>query len=542
MAKKKADQYKRYNEPPTDIAGYDPTRTSAGYEWHPFHAKRILEFFDECLLLTSGASANKPFALQPWQADYLATLNGWREPGGKVRRYRETFFATPRKNGKTELGAGLALFMLGADNEYRAQVYSAAKDRNQASMVFEPAAYMSRRSGVLAKFLSVTQSRKRIEYSATSSYYQALASDAGAVHGTNPHAVLFDELHTQPNRELYDVLKSGMGTRVQPLFASLTTAGHGRESICWEVWQHAARVRDGMIDDPTFLPLVYELDKAADWSNESNWWKVNPNLGVTVSLKFLRDEFRRAKETPAYENTFRNLYLNQWTEQAVRWIPMDAWDECGGAVPDLTGEPCWCGLDMSSSIDISAFVMAFPVGGHIALMPHFWICEEQARKIERSDRVPYKEWSRQGLVTITPGNVVDYDHVRADILALAQKHQIVEVAADRWNATQLITQLQGDGVNIIPMGQGFASMSGPSKEFEKLIIGRQLKHGGNAVLRWMASNVTTTQDAAGNIKPIKDRSTGRIDGIVAAIMAVGRAATGGATHQWFYETNSLEIG
>ncbi len=534
---------KRYFEPPTNLAGYDPTQDTAGYVWSQEEANRIVDFFEQCCVLTSGKCAGQKFKLQKWQADYFATLNGWRDRSGKSRRYRESLLAVPRKNGKSESGAGLALFMLCADREARAQVYSAAKDRNQASLVFEPASVMARRSPLLQSRLQVTLSRKRIEHPASSSYYQALASDAGAVHGTNPHAVLFDELHTQSTRELYDVLKSGTGARQHPLFVSMTTAGYNRDSICYEVWQHARRVRDGVVSDPTFLPMIYEMPVNADWQDESVWRKVNPNLDVTMSMQFLRDEHRRAKETPAYENTFRNLYLNQWTQQSVLWLPMDAWDAGKQPLPNLEGEACWAGLDLSTTTDITAFVMVFPVdNGRFVIVPHFWIPEDSARKRERMDRVPYQYWAQQGFVTMTPGNVVDYDHVRADIRRLAEQYHIMEIAADRWNATQIITQLTADGMNVVPFGQGFASMSAPSKEFEKVVIGKQIVHGGNPVLRWMASNVSVATDAAGNIKPTKEVATGRIDGIVAAIMAIGRAASHGVTQQWFNESHPLEIG
>jgi phage terminase large subunit-like protein len=281
----------------------------------------------------------------------------------------------------------------------------------------------------------------------------------------------------------------------------------------------------------------------ADWQSEDVWRAVNPNLGVTITRQFLQDEYRRARETPAYENTFRNLYLNQWTQQSVLWLPMDAWDAGNQPLPSLDGEPCWAGLDLSTTTDITAFVMAFPVdNGRFAIVPHFWIPEEAAHKRERVDRVPYQFWAKQGFVTMTPGNVVDYDQVRSDIRRFADQYHIIEIAADRWNATQMITQLASDGLEIIPFGQGFASMSGPSKEFEKVVIGKQLIHGGNPVLRWMASNVSIARDAAGNIKPVKDSSAGRIDGIVAAIMALGRAASHGVTQQWYNASHSLEIG
>lgn len=525
---------KPYDEPPRSINGYDPLRDASGYEWSPKDARQLVECFPDLFVLTSGRDAGKPFQLQPWQADYLATLNGWRDQQGN-RRYRESTFFTPRKNGKTETGAGLALFGLAMDREQRAQVYSAAKTREQASMVFEPAAVMAHRAPSLARRLEVTPSRKRIGYPATGSYYQALCSDAGAIHGTNPHFVLFDELHTQPHRELYDVLKSGMGARSQPLFVSMSTAGHDRTSICWEVWTHAQKVRDGL-SDPTFLPLIYETPADADWTSEDVWRACNPNLDVIVPIQFLRDEFRKAKEIPAYENTFRNLYLNQWTQQEVRWLPMDKWDLCGGEleIEHLRGRRCWAGLDMSTTTDLTAFAMAFPLdNGAVAIVVKCWRPEDTTSEASKRDRVDYGEWSRRGHVTLTPGRVVDHDYVRRDINRLREIYDIQEIAADRWNASQLLTQLAGDGFQVVEHGQGFASMSAPSKEFERLVVGGNLIHFGDPVLRWMASNVAAEIDPAGNVKPTKAKSTGRIDGIVAAIMAVGRAVTSTPTGETF---------
>lgn len=527
----------RWSNPPRSIAGYDPLRDADGYDWSPPHARRIVDFFSELLVLTSGKHAGKPFRLESWQADYVATLNGWRAKDG-ARRYTESLFATPRKNGKTETGAGLALYCLCADGESRAQVYSAAKTREQASMIFEPAEIMARTAPALRKRLATTRSSKRIDYEANGSYYKALASDAGAIHGTNPHAVLFDELHTQTTRDLYDVLKSGQGARTQPLFISMTTAGHGRETICREVWSLAQKVRDGISPMPRFLPLVYETPLDAPWDDESVWHACNPNLGVTVALDFLRAECHKAKNVPSYENTFRNLYLNQWTEQSERWLPMDAWDACGVVpVPDLRGRMCWAGLDMSTTVDLTAFAMAFPLDdGRVALLVHFWRPEATAREAGKRDQVDYREWSRQGFLTLTPGSVVDHDRVRADINEFGRRYNIRQIAADRWNAAQILTQLSGDGFDIVEHGQGYSSMSAPSKEFERLVVGGKLAHGGNPLLRWNASNVSREKDAADNIKPTKSGSSGRIDGIVAGIMAVGRAVTAEAAGGAFFVT------
>ena len=521
-------EQREYAEPPRNLNGYDPLRDADGFTWSPEHARLLVDFFREMLCLTSGEHTNKPFIPQKWQADWLATLNGWRDADGN-RRYREALFAVPRKNGKTETGAGLALYMLGCDGVQRGEVYSAALTRDQASRVFEPAALMARRSPVLARRYSVTQSYKKIDYVPAASYYRALSADAGNAHGLNPHCVLFDELHNQRTRDLYDALKSGQGARPNRLFVSLTTAGHGRESICREIWDAARNVRDGLVSLPRFLPLIYEIKEGDDWTDEEVWRACNPNLGVTVPLDFYRDELAKAKATPAYENTFRNLYLNQWTEQATRWLSMQSWDECGAEPLDmaaLLGSWCWGALDLSTTTDLTAFVLAFPLGdGCVAILPHFWRPEATAREASKRDHVDYLEWSRRGWLTLTPGSVVDHDRVRRDINELGQRYSIREIAADRWNAAQILTQLAGDGFAIVEHGQGYGSMSAPSKEFERLVVGRSLRHGGHPVLRWNAANVAVETDAAGNVKPTKGHSSGRIDGIVAAVMACGRALT-----------------
>jgi phage terminase large subunit-like protein len=330
---------------------------------------------------------------------------------------------------------------------------------------------------------------------------------------------------------------------VNPLFVNITTAGFNRHSICWEVWQYARQVRDGVMPDPTFLPMLYELKDGQPWDSPETWRECNPNFGVSISADFLRQEYERAKVSTAYENTFRNLYLNQWTEQAVRWIPMERWDDCDEALPDLTGQPCYAGLDLSATEDITALALVFPLDdGTFAVLPKFWIPEETAARKERQDAVPYRKWIAEGLVTATPGDCVDHSVVRADINRLAQQYTIREIAYDRALSIGIAPQLaQEDGFPMEPFGQGWLSMSEPSKTLFRLVMKRQLVHGGNPVLRWMAANVSVARDAADNIKPVKDKSTGRIDGIVATIMGLGRA-TALAGQQWYYATNGVEIG
>jgi phage terminase large subunit-like protein len=360
----------------------------------------------------------------------------------------------------------------------------------------------------------------------TRSVYRVLSAEAYSKHGLNPHGVIFDELHAQPNRELYDVMNTALGKRAQPLMIMITTAGYDRNSICWQQHEYARQVAAGIIDDPTYLAAIYAADESDDWTSPATWAKANPNWGVSVQPDFIRQEFEAALAMPAYQNTFRRLYLNQWTQQESRWIDMAAWDACSAALPDLSGRACYGGLDLASTTDIAALVLAFPPvaeGEPLWLLPFFWIPEDNMIERERRDRVPYSTWVRRGLVEATPGNVIDYAFIRRQINELASCYDVREIAYDPWNATQLSIELMGDGLNMVEMRQGFASLSGPSKELLRLVLAGGVAHGGNPVLRWMADNVSVRQDPAGNVKPDKSKSTNRIDGIVASVMAIGRA-------------------
>ena len=515
------------DNPPTDIAGYNPTQNADAFEWDGEAAADAVDFFPN--LLSHHKAHTGAFDLEPWQEAIIATLFGWKrkQTTGKLndwpRRYREGFIAVPRKNGKTTLGAGVALWTLLCDSEPGAEVYSAAYSREQASLVYEPAAHMVRNSPPLRKRCQVRDSQRRIIHQASGSKYVAIPAEAASTHGFNPHCVVFDELHTQRNRELYDVLKTGMGARRQPLFLSITTAGHDRHSICWEVWDYARKVRDGLVPDPHFLPVLYELGDDGDWTDRNAWRRVNPNLGVSISDEYLEEAFARAQEIPALENTFRNLHLNQWTEQAVRWFSRDSWDECQGDADIPEGSDVWMGLDLSATTDLTALVIVHPTeDGRILAQSKFWVPRESAGARSRRDRVPYLEWIKDDAIIPTTGSSVDYDLIRNTVLELSERYNIRTLAIDRWNANQLAHQLEGDGINVGFFGQGYASMSSPSKSLEGLILDHKLEHDGNPVLNWMASNVALEgPDAAGNIKPSKKHSTERIDGIVALIMAIG---------------------
>ena len=525
-------------DPPALVSGYDPIATAAGCHWDGRAAAKACDWFP--IFCSHYKGCTGPFRLEAWQTDIIATLFGWKREDG-TRRYREALVAVPRKNGKTSLGAGIALYMLLCDSEPGAEVYSAAYSREQASLVFEPAAQMVKHSDALRKRCRVIDSQRRIVHLASGSKYVAIPAEVASTHGFNPHAVIFDELHTQKTRDLYDVLKTGMGARGQPLFASITTAGHDRHSICWEVWDYARKVRDGVVADPYFLPVIYELPHEADWTDKANWRAVNPNFGVSISEDYLDEAFARAVEITAQENTFRNLHLNQWTEQAVRWFSREKWDSCRTDTAIPYGAEVWAGLDLSATTDLSALVLVCPMpGGEFIVEPRFWCPRDMAVNRSRRDRVPYEAWMAAGHLNGTAGSSVDYEQIRADIHNLAERYTMRTIAIDRWNANQLAHQLESDGLSVGFFGQGYASMSSPSKALEGLILDGKLQHPGNPVLDWCASNVALEgPDAAGNIKPSKKASTERIDGIVALVMALGVWAIEQQTAVWSAEEIGL---
>lgn len=493
--------------------------SSAKFHFDQDAADRAVAFFAECLTHVTGEWRGQPFILADWQATIVRDIFGWKRADG-TRKYRTVFIAVPRKAGKTTLAAGLALYALYCDGEPGAQVINAAADREQAALCFEAAQGMVKAEPALESRSTVY--RRSIVVPNSGSSYKVLSSEAYSKHGMSCSYIGADELHAWPDRELWDVLTTSTGARRQPLTVATTTAGFDRHSICFELWDYAIKVRDGIVTDDTFYPAIFAADKDDDWTDPAVWHKAHPGLGISVKQDYFEQECAKAKALPSYENTFRRLLLNQWTESDVRWLSMDAWDACGEALPDLAGATCYAGLDLSSTTDITALVLAFPIGGKVYLKPYFWIPEEGIERRVRRDRVPYDQWAKDGVIQTTPGAVIDYEFIRAKLGDLAEKFHIKEVAIDRWNATQLSTQLAGDGFEVVGFGQGFASMASPTREFERLVIGQDLAHGGNPVLRWMASNVSVEMDAAGNMKASKKKSTERIDGIVAAIMAIGR--------------------
>lgn len=489
-------------------------------------ADRAVKFIEN-LCHTKGKWAGKRFWLLPWQEQLIRDIFGIVKPDG-YRQFRTAFVEICKKVGKSELAAAVALYLLYADNEPSAEVYGAAADRQQASIVFDVARQMVEMSPALLKRSKLMTATKRIVNYGNSGYYQVLSAEVGGKHGFSVSGLVFDEIHTQPNRQLYDVLTKGSSdARQNPLHFIITTAGTDRHSIAYELHTKAVDILEGRRVDPTFYPVVYGLKDDEDWEDESNWYKVNPSLGYTVDIERLRDAYREAKQNPADEVTFKWLRLNMWVSSTVAWIP-DAIFMKGNEEIDLAsleGRDCYGGLDLSSTGDITALVLMFPPRDEdekYILLPFFWVPEETIPQRVKAASVPYDIWERQGYLLSTEGNVIHYDFIEKFINDLAEKYHIVEIAVDRWNATQMIQNLEGDGFTMVPFGQGFASMSGPTKDFYRLLMEGQIIHGGHPVLRWMAGNVVVDTDPAGNIKVTKAKSKEKIDGIVAAIMALDR--------------------
>lgn len=520
------------------IPGYDPFESAGECYFDEEAARFALDFFPEVLTHVKGELARKPFELEPWEQGIVANLFGWKRPDA-TRRYREGLLYVPRKNGKTALAAGIINFVLFCDGEPGAEIYCAAADREQALLVFAQAEGMVLQEPELDDRAQIYKAAKSIVVGTSS--FKAISAEANTKHGYNSHLVVIDELHAQPNRELVDVLITSTGSRRQPLVFHISTADFDRPSICNEKLDYAEKVRDGIIDDPSFLPFILAADLDDDWRDPKVWAKVNPNLGVSISVEYIERECKRAQETPSFENTFKRLHLNIKTEQSVRWLQMEKWDACAGeiAAEALKGKACWAGLDLSSTSDITAFVLVFKPESEddtYKVLPFFWVPGESMEKRYRRDKVPYPTWVRQGFIEKTEGNVVDYAAIRAKINELGKEYSIQEIPFDPYNATATAQDLgEKDGFEMVEFRQGIISMNEPTKALERLILAQGISHGGNPVLRWMASNISVKTDAAGNIKPDKEKSTEKIDGIVSLIMGLGRA-TMGAGPPKVYET------
>ena len=506
---------------------YTPTRFMLPTShYNRAKADRAVKFIEN-LRHTKGKWAGTRFWLLPWQEQLIRDIFGVVKPDGN-RQFRTAFVEIPKKNGKSELAAAVALYLLYADNEPSAEVYGAAADRQQASIVFDVANQMVQMTPALMKRSKIMGATKRIVNYSNAGFYQVLSAEVGTKHGLNVSGLVFDELHAQPTPHLYNVLTKGSGdAREQPLFFLITTAGTDRNSICYAIHTKAKDILENRRVDASFYPVIYGIEDDDDWSEEENWKKANPSLGYTIPLDRVRDAYREASQNPAEENVFRQLRLCQWVTSTVRWIPEHIYEQGNRPIDleSLKGRDCYGGLDLSSSGDITAFVLMFPPCTETEpyyMLPFFWVPEDTIPLRVKRASVPYDVWVRQGYLMSTEGNVIHYGFIEKVIEQLGELYHIREIAFDRWGAVQMVQNLEGAGFTVVPIGQGYRDMSPPTKAFYELLMKGEIIHGGNPVMRWMAGNVVVETDPAGNIKPTKAKSAEKIDGIVAAIMALDR--------------------
>lgn len=519
------------------VQGFDPHKNSDDFYFDVPEARKLIKFCEANLKHSKGEFAGRAFKLEKWQKKVIGHLFGWKHKRTNLRRFRKVLIYIPRKNGKSFITSALGLIGLVADNEQGAEIYCIASDTAQAALVFNEAASMVQQNEKLAEDIRVFKGYKAMKFEETASYWRVLSSTAASKHGLNPHLFICDELHTQKDSELIEVMETGTGTRQQPLGIYLTTADYSGDSPCNRMLDYAKKVRDGIIEDPTFLPVIYEAERDKDdWRDEKVWFKVNPNLGVSIKIDYFRQQFKKALEDPNYENTFKRLHLNMQTEQEKRWMQMHEWDASGQKIEleALKGKECFAGLDLSSTTDITAFVLYFPA--ECACIPFFWVPEATAKK-----RLEYEVWARDKQITITEGKTINYDLIREKIIELTSEYQIKDIAYDPWNASQLAIKLADtDGLPMIEFRQGYKSMNEPTKELYKTVLEHKLVHFNNPVLRWMASNAQVVEDPAGNVKltKVSKDSQLKVDGIIALVMAMGLAINHKQEDKSVYDSDS----
>ena len=512
-------------------------------------AERVRRFIEKHCTYSKGEWAGQPFVLLPWQwEEVVKPLFGTLSDDG-TRQYRTCYVEIPKKNGKSELCAALALYMLVADGEEGAEVYLAASDREQASIVYQAAAAMVAYNPEFERRIKRLDSRKRIIYPKTNSFLQVLSSESYTKHGLSPSCVIVDEIHAHPNDELYTVLTAGTDyARRQQVVLVITTAGiFDKESIWWRLRTKAQQVKAGIIQDPRFLPVLYLADPEKDRDDDEELWKrVNPSLGQIFTLEKIRQDYEEAKQNPVDLQNFRRFRLNIPIRQKSKFIPMDAWDACADPIDleALKGKECYGGLDMSTKIDLTAFVLVFPPQDGIdkfTIVPRFYVPAETIMKRSREDNVHYEIWAEQGFLCATPGNTIDEEFVKADIVTASQLYQILEVGFDPYGATSLANDLfNNHGVQMVEVSQTVPRLSEPAKDILVKIMQGKIRHGGHPVLRWCADNLVMTVDSKENILPNKAKATDRIDGMSALITAWNRI-TNSPVELNLYEKEGLLI-
>lgn len=502
-----------------------------GWGFSENYAQHAIDFIEQ-LEHSTGDYAGRPFKLEGWQAFIVWNLFGFLNPDGS-RRFTRAYVEVPRKNGKSTFSSAVMLYGLIADGESAAQIYSAATKLEQAMMVFGESVRVCQNVGWLRDELSVNNStnNRRIVYG--QSIYRPLEWSPDKQDGLNTHFAVIDEYHAHPNDGLYNVLRNSMGARRQPLLFTITTAGFNRESPCYKHRNYCASVLSGAIKDDALFSVIYTLDEGDDWTDSKNWAKANPNWGVSVYPRQLEQALTEAKEFVHKEVEFKTKLLNVWTDTALTWITDSVWMDCteAGEVDGI----CYGGLDLASTGDFCAFSLYFPE--YSAIRTWYFLPSEAAYRRKDAAGASIRQWIADGQIIATDGNVTDYSYIKAKIIELAQQYDIKDIAFDRFNASQLVIDLQNEGLQMFPFGQGFISMSSPTKELERLVKDAQLKHDGNPVTRWMMGNILLKSDPAGNIKIDKAKSGDKVDGPVSIVMALGTAMQDAAKEKesdfWF---------
>lgn len=507
-------------------------------------AERVRTFFAQFLRHSKGQFAGQPFHLTGWQwSDLVAPLFGWCRPDG-TRRYRRASVWISKKNGKSTLAAGLILYGLVADGELGAEVYGAAADREQANIIYGEVKSMVEQSPALGRVLEVKDTLHIIRHPRSRSFYKVLSKESKKTgHGVNSSMTVIDEVHVV-DRPTYQTLRYAGAARRQPLLIEISTAGDDKTSLGHDRYQYAKRLAKGEIEDPQTLALIYEADPEADWTDESQWRKANPSLGITISIDSFRADFNEARQSsPADQATFKQLRLGLWQEAVHAWLPVEEWDACANPLPieELAGKPCWGALDLASKLDLCAWVLIFDLGeGRYHLVTRFWCPEEADSRRQKANRAQLRQWIASGHITATQGNVTDYDTIEAHIISDCEAYNVEDVAADPWNSTMIISHLQGEGIKVVEFRQSIRNFSDPTKELEKLTLSRMISHDGNPAMRWMIAHLCVKKDPSGNVRPDKEHSADHIDGPVAAIMALSRPMQNTQTGS-IYDTQGVEI-
>lgn len=487
-------------------------------------ARKALKLFDY-LKHSKGEWAGNNIILEPWQAWKIACVFGWKNIDDDKRRFRTVYDEVARKNGKTTTLSGIGLYGLTKDEEGGPEIYSAATKRDQSRLLFVEACRMIKQSTPLKKRLDVQQ--HKIINHANYGSFQPLSADGQTMDGLNPHFALIDELHAHKTGEIWDVLKSALGSRSQPLIWAITTAGFNKNGICYEIRDYASKVLNGIIDDDSFFAIIYTIDDGDDWQDESVWIKANPNLGVSVSMSYLRDQARQATVMPTAKVNFLTKHLNIWVTGASQWCNIELWKACGtDYLPDEITDPVevYLGIDLASVSDIASIGgIAIMSDGRWLTFGKHYLPEDAVDNNLRKSMIPFKNWHENGWLTLTPGNIIDYNWIKSDILTIMERYNVKEIAFDRWNSSQLVNDLMEFGAPMVAFGMGFASINAPMKELERRYLSKEIEHPNDPVLNWAMSNVVADQDPAGNVKPAKNKSSEKIDPAVALIMAVGRA-------------------